>query len=80
MPLDERLGFSGAGPCEVAELYRDRPGVARLRLLLPRHPGLLPYAPRQRTGSMRHLVVREGRNTGDLMLNVISFMTTMPPQ
>lgn len=77
--LMARGSYDEVVPIEHCHLASERAMQAvRAGETFARGQGLFPYAPRQRTGSMRHLVVREGRNTGDLMLNVISFMTTMP--
>jgi 23S rRNA (uracil1939-C5)-methyltransferase len=43
-----------------------------------RERGLHAFDARQRTGTMRHLVVREGMRTGDLLLNMVSFQATQP--
>jgi 23S rRNA (uracil1939-C5)-methyltransferase len=37
-----------------------------------RQLGEHPLQPRSQTGSLRHLVVREGRRTGDLLLNLVT--------
>ncbi len=43
-----------------------------------RQQGLHAFDPRARSGTMRHLVVREGKGTGDLLLNMVSFQATPP--
>jgi 23S rRNA (uracil1939-C5)-methyltransferase len=37
-----------------------------------RESGLPPYGPKTHAGTWRFLVIREGKNTGDLMLNVVT--------
>jgi 23S rRNA (uracil1939-C5)-methyltransferase len=43
-----------------------------------RGQGWSVFKPRERTGSLRHLVIREGLRTGDLMLNLVTTSATPP--
>jgi len=77
--LMERASYERVTEIEQCFLATPRMMQAARRVeTFARSAGLYAYRPRDRTGTLRHLVVREGRRTGDLMLNLVTTSAVNP--
>ncbi len=77
--LMKRGAFDQVVPINVCHLATPRAMQAvRLVESFVRQHDLHAFDPRTRSGTLRHLVVREGMRTGDLMLNLVTTSATAP--